>query len=65
MSDIRLSIRAAMEKLDGPHRDILVMRYVAELSVNETAKLLGISRFSAYRLEQAALARMQKLLRGV
>ena len=63
-SDTKIAVRTALEKLDEQHREILVMRYIAEKSVNETARSLGISRFAVYRLERAALAKMKKLLKG-
>ena len=63
-SDTKIAVRTALEKLDEQHREILVMRYIAEMSVNETAESLGISRFALYRLERAALAKMKKLLKG-
>ena len=63
-SDTKIAVRTALEKLDKQHREILVMRYIAETSVNETAESLGISRFAVYRLERAALAKMKKLLKG-
>lgn len=63
-SDTKIAVRTALEKLNEQHREILVMRYIAETSVNETAESLGISRFAVYRLERAALAQMKKLLKG-
>ena len=63
-SDTKIAVRTALEKLDEQHREILVMRYIAELSVNETAETLGISRFAVYRLEKSALSQMKKLLKG-
>lgn len=63
-SNTKIAVRTALEKLDEQHREILVMRYIAEKSVNETARSLGISRFAVYRLERAALAQMKKLLKG-
>lgn len=63
-ADTKIAVRAALEKLDGQHRETLVLRYIAGFSVNETAEALGISRFAVYRLERAALAEMKKLLKG-
>lgn len=63
-SDTKIAVRTALEKLSKQHREILVMRYIAEMSVNETAEALGISRFAVYRLEKSALAQMKKLLKG-
>ena len=63
-SDTKIAVRTALEKLDEQHREILVMRYIAEMSVNETAESLGVSRFAVYRLERSALNQMKKLLKG-
>ncbi|MGN1415987.1 MAG: RNA polymerase sigma factor [Oscillospiraceae bacterium] len=63
-SDTKIAVRTALEKLSKQHREILEMRYIADMSVNETAEALGISRFAVYRLERAALAEMKKLLKG-
>ncbi|MGN0636728.1 MAG: RNA polymerase sigma factor [Huintestinicola sp.] len=63
-SDTKIAVRTALEKLDEQHREVLVMRYIADMSVNETADTLGISRFAVYRLEKSALAQMKKLLKG-
>lgn len=63
-SDTVIAVRAALEKLDGEHREVLVMLYIAGLTANETAEQLGISRFAVYRLEKGALAEMKKLLKG-
>ena len=63
-SDTKIAVRAALEKLDERHREIILLRYLSGLSVNETAETMGISRFAAYRLERAALAEMKKYLKG-
>lgn len=63
-ADTKITVRAALEKLDGQHRETLVLRYIVGFSVNETAEALGISRFAVYRLERAALAEMKKQLKG-
>lgn len=63
-SDTKLAVRSALEKLDERHKEIILLRYLSGLSVNETAETMGISRFAAYRLERAALAEMKKYLKG-
>lgn len=63
-SDTKIVVRAALEKLDERHREIVLLRYLSGLSVNETAETMGISRFAAYRLEKAALNEMKKYLEG-
>lgn len=64
-SDTKIAVRAALEKLDERHKEIILLRYLGGLSVNEAAETIGISRFAAYRLERAALAEMKKYLKGV
>lgn len=63
-SDTKIAVRAALDRLDETHREIVVLRYIGGLSVNETAETVGISRFAVYRLERAALAEMKKYLKG-
>ncbi|MGN1417552.1 MAG: RNA polymerase sigma factor [Oscillospiraceae bacterium] len=64
VSDTKVAVRAALEKLDERRREVLVMRYIAEMSVSETAEMIGISRYAVYRLESTALAEMKKHLKG-
>lgn len=63
-SDTKIAVRAALEKLDERRREIILLRYLSGLSVNEAAEAMGISRFAAYRLERTALAEMKKHLKG-
>lgn len=63
-SDTKIAVREALEKLDERHREIILLRYLGDLSVNETAETMGISRFAEYRLERAALGEMKKYLEG-
>ncbi len=63
-SDTKIAVRSALEKLDERQREIIVMRYIGELSVNETAAAAGISRFAVHRLERAALNELKKYLEG-
>lgn len=63
-SDTKMAVRTALEKLDERHKEVVLLRYLGGLSVNETAETMGISRFAAYRLEKAALSEMKKYLEG-
>lgn len=60
-SDLMIDIRSALEKLDEQHREIILLRYLGGLSVNETAENMGISRFAVYRLEKAALNEIKNI----
>ncbi len=64
-SELKIAVRSALERLDERKREIIVMRYIGELSVNETAAAAGISRFAVHRLERAALNELKKYLEGV
>lgn len=63
-SDTKVAVRAALERLDERHREIVILRYISGLSVNEAAEAIGISRFAEYRMERAALSEMKKYLEG-
>ena len=62
--DGRLSIERALDTLTADERDAVVLRYIAELSVGETAAVLGVSRFSLRRRLTAALGKLRKELTG-
>lgn len=64
-SELKIAVRNALEKLDERQHEIIVLRYIGELSVNETAEAAGISRFAVHRLERAALSELKKYLEGV
>lgn len=64
-SDTKIAVRTAIEKLDEQHKEVILLRYLGGLSVNETAKTLGISRFTVYRLERSGLAELKIYLEGV
>lgn len=58
----RLALEQAMEFLSEEERDLLFLRYTNEVSVGETAKILGISRFAVHRREKHALSQLRKQL---
>lgn len=62
--DTKIAVREALEKLDESHKEIILLRHLGGLTVNETAEILGLSRFAAHRLEKAALSKMRKYLNG-
>lgn len=64
-SDVKIAVRAALEKLDRRQREIIVLRYIGELSVKETAAVCKISRFAVHRLELSAFEELKKYLEGV
>lgn len=64
-SDTKIAVQNALAQLDERQREVIELRYIGELSVNEAAAALNISRFALYRLERAALKEMTKHLEGV
>ncbi len=62
VSERKLAVRQALEGLEPKQREVLLLRYGSELSVNETAAVMELSRFAVYRLEKAGLTEMKKLL---
>lgn len=58
-----LVLRDAIGKLNEKEQEILLFRYANELSVSETATIMGISRFAVYRLTNSALAALKQILK--
>lgn len=56
------NIEKALKKLNSIDQDIILMRYVNELSVRETAKILNKSEISIRLLQHRAIKKLQKLL---
>lgn len=57
-----LSLQMAVEKLPKEMQEIILLRYVNELSVKEICGITGLSRSSEYRMEKEALQRLKKWL---
>ncbi len=57
-----LAIQEAVEKLSKELQEVILLRYVNELSVGMAAEVLEISRFAFYRKEQQALKLLKKYL---
>ncbi len=58
-SELRIALEQAMESLPCDEKEILFLRYTNDISINEIANILCVSRFAVYRKERHAL----KLLR--
>lgn len=58
-----LTLRQALKTLPEQEQELLLLRFVNELSVGETASFLGISRFAVYRKTNSAIAALKKLFR--
>ena len=61
----RTAVAWAVGKLPESLRELILLRYVNELSVTETGAVLGLSRFAVYRREQEALKKLRQLLESV
>ncbi len=57
-----LSLQMAVEKLPKEMQEVILLRYVNELSVKEICEITGLSRSSEYRMEKEALQRLKKWL---
>lgn len=57
-----LSIEQALDALTPEDREIVVLRYVNELSAAEIGKIMGISRFAVHRRLKAALKKLREEL---
>lgn len=57
-------IESALEKLPDELREIVVMRYVSDMTAADIGKVIGISRFSVNRRLKAGLAILRKTLEG-
>lgn len=61
--ELNLTLRKALNSLPEQKRELLLLRYVNELSVVEISSILQISRFAVYRRTGSAIAALKKLLR--
>ena len=57
-----LQLRMAVEKLPERMQELILLRYVNEVSIKEICRIMGMSRSSIYRMEQEALERLRKML---
>lgn len=56
----RLALRAVLDALPEEEREIIVLRYVSELSVADIAKLRGVSWFAMNRCIKRILGKMRQ-----
>lgn len=57
-------IRAALTTLKPAYQDVLILRFVEELSLRETAEALGRSEGAVKLLQHRATRELQKILEG-
>ena len=56
----RIALRAVLDRLPDEEREIIVMRYISDLSVADIARIHGVTWFSMNRRIKNILARMRK-----
>lgn len=59
---LRLSVKMALDRLDEADRELLLLRYVNEVSVSALGKFYGISRYALYRRLSGAVKRLKENL---
>lgn len=59
-----IAIESALENLPEELREIIVMRYISEMSAADIGKVVGISRFSVNRRLKEGLAILRKIMEG-
>lgn len=61
-SERRIALRVALESLPGPDRELIALRYFADLSLGEIATTLGISESNAGTRAHRALNKLRRAL---
>jgi RNA polymerase sigma-70 factor (ECF subfamily) len=56
----RIALRSVLDKLPEDEREIIVLRYVSELSVADLARIHGVTWFAMNRRIKNILTRMRK-----
>ena len=57
-----LDLREAVQQLEIEEQELLVWRYVNDVSVTDIAKILGISRFAVHRKLKSVLGRLEDIM---
>lgn len=63
LMELQIAVRQALKTLPILEQEMVLFRYVNELSVGEISKITGLSRFAVYRKTNIALAELKKILR--
>ena len=56
----RITVERALERLEPEEREVVVLRYNAELPVGDIGKILGLSRFAVHRRISSAMKKLRK-----
>ena len=62
-TELTLVIRQALHVLPEDEQELLLLRYVNELTVSELSEITGLSRFAVYRKTKTALEHLKTRLR--
>lgn len=57
-----LALRQALLKLEGEERELIFLRYVNEVAVNDIGKIFGISRFTVRRKILGILKKLREFM---
>lgn len=60
----KIAIEQALDKLPENLREIIILRYISDISVVDIGKIIGMSRFSVNRRLKEGLALLKKYLEG-
>ena len=62
-TELTLVIRQSLHVLPEDEQELLLLRYVNELTVSELSEITGLSRFAVYRKTKTALEHLKTRLR--
>lgn len=55
----KIAVKQALKTLSTEQQELLLLRYVNDLSVGEISKITGLSRFAIYRKTTSALSQLK------
>jgi RNA polymerase sigma-70 factor (ECF subfamily) len=64
-AELQLQLQQALNGMDAADREVLILRHFEELSNNETAEVLGISKTAASNRYVRALRRLKEILSAI
>lgn len=62
-AELKLCIQQALQKLSEEEQELLLLRYVEQLSMKELSAITQLSRFALYRKTRQALEKLKQYLR--
>ncbi len=60
---VSIALKQTIQKLPEDQQELILLRYVNDLSIGEICNMVGLSRFSVYRRINNALSQLKTLLR--